>query len=253
MSAEDAEIPEEQPIPFAREDGRRADELREVRAELDYLDHPRGSCLIEMGRTRVLCAVSAEDRVPPHVIGTGRGWLTSEYAMLPASGEGRTPRERGRGSGRSLEIGRLIGRSLRAVVDLGAIPERTLVVDCDVIQADGGTRTAAITGAYLALARAAEALGREGKLKRPLLTGQVAAVSVGILGKTPVLDLDYAEDAAAAVDMNVVMTDGGALVEIQGSAEKRPFRKEELETLLALAEKGIHELLAIQRKALGTA
>ncbi|MEK6711394.1 MAG: ribonuclease PH [Nitrospinota bacterium] len=223
--------------------------MRPVRFRADYIRTAAGSCLVEMGGTRVLCTATVEDRVPPHKKGSGEGWVTAEYAMLPGSGAVRVPRERTRG-GRSMEIQRLIGRSMRAVVDLALLGERTLYIDCDVLQADGGTRCAAITGGYVALARAVAALVRKKQLAGSPLTGAVAALSVGIVRGRPLLDLDYAEDAEAEVDMNVVMTDGGRFVELQGTAEKAPFGKRDLGRLLRLAEGGIARLLKLQAKHL---
>lgn len=228
---------------------RRPDELRETRVQLDYIQTAAGSCLIEVGNTRVLCTASVEDKVPPHKRGSGEGWVTAEYSMLPGSGTTRVPRERAR-SGRSMEIQRLIGRSMRAAVDLSRLGDRTIYVDCDVLQADGGTRCASITGGYLALARAFSTLMASGKIAENPLTGAVAAVSVGIIENTPVLDLDYSEDVGADVDMNIVMTGAGAFVEVQGTAEGTPFRRSELDQLIGLAEKGIGELFEIQARAL---
>ncbi|MEE9274438.1 MAG: ribonuclease PH [bacterium] len=238
--------------PLVRADGRLPDELREVRAQLDYILTSAGSCLIEMGNTRVLCTASAEDRVPPHKRNSGEGWVTAEYSMLPGSGTSRVPRERAR-AGRAMEIQRLIGRSMRSVVDLSRLGERTIYIDCDVLQADGGTRCAAITGGYLALARAVATLMQTGKMREDPLTGSVAAVSVGLFGGTPILDLDFGEDASADVDMNIVMTGKGMFVEVQGTAEGSAFRKSELNELLTLAEKGIAQLQGIQSRLLSDA
>ncbi len=231
---------------------RRADELRAVRFERGFQRHAEGSVLVEFGATRVLCAASVEDRVPPFLKGKGQGWVTAEYGMLPRSTHTRNPREaaRGRQGGRTLEIQRLIGRSLRAVLDLAALGERTITLDCDVLQADGGTRTAAITGAYVALVDALGQLRRRGALQTDPVHGQVAAVSVGLYRGLAVLDLDYAEDVEAETDMNVVMNEAGAFVEVQGTAEGHAFRREELDRLLDLAAGGIGELLALQRQAL---
>jgi ribonuclease PH len=236
---------------MTRPSGRRPDELRPVRFQRGYQRHAEGSVLVEFGGTRVLCSASVEDRVPPFLKGKGQGWVTAEYGMLPRSTHTRNPREaaRGRQGGRTLEIQRLVGRSLRAVLDLKALGERTITLDCDVIQADGGTRTAAITGAYVALVDAVAALRAQGLAKDPV-HGQVAAVSVGIYRGTPVLDLDYAEDAEAETDMNVVMNDAGAFIELQGTAEGHAFHRAELDQLLELAGSGIRELLALQRAAL---
>jgi len=238
-----------------RHDGRIDSELREPLITPHWLPHALGSALIAMGDTKVLCAVSLEDRVPPHLKESGQGWVTGEYAMLPASGRERTSREvvKGRPSGRTMEIQRLIGRALRSVVDRTALGPRTLWVDCDVLSADGGTRTASITGAYVALALALAKL-REAKVVRvPVLTGMLAAISVGIVDGRPVLDLDYEEDSAAEVDMNVVRIDDGRYVEVQGTAETTPFRKEDLDAMLALADRGIDRLHALQRDVIGDA
>jgi ribonuclease PH len=236
-----------------RFDGRLPDQLRAVRLTPNYLEHAEGSVLIECGRTRVLCAVSVEETQPPHLLRTDRGWITAEYAMLPRSTHTRTPREstRGRVGGRTHEIQRLIGRSLRATVDLSKLGPRTLFVDCDVIQADGGTRTASITGAYVALVLALRKLVRRGTLKSPPLRTAVAATSAGIVKGDLVLDLDYAEDSAAAVDFNVVMTGEGEFVEVQGTAEGAPFTRQQMDRLIGLAESGIRQLFDIQQAALG--
>ncbi len=235
-----------------RPGGRAPDELRPVRIVLDPLEFPEGSALIEQGRTRVLCTVTVEERVPPFLAGSGRGWVTAEYGMLPRATPTRSPREavQGRPSGRTQEIQRLIGRALRAVVDLDKLGERTLIVDCDVLQADGGTRTAAITGAWVALVRAVGRLRAEGLLEADPIKQAVAAVSVGIVGGVPVLDLEYAEDSQAQVDLNVVMAADGRLVEIQGTAEAEPFSRDQLNQLLDLAEVGIRQLLKAQQAAL---
>jgi ribonuclease PH len=236
-----------------RPDGREAGALRLVTIEPRWLKAAAGSALITMGDTKVLCAASIEERVPPHLKDSGEGWVSGEYAMLPASGGTRTPREvvKGRPSGRTMEIQRLIGRALRAVVDRHALGTRTVWVDCDVLQADGGTRTASITGAYVALALALAKLREERLITGPVLTGQIAAVSVGVVEGRSVLDLNYVEDAAADVDMNVVRTGDGRYVEVQGTAETTPFDRDRLGSLLALADAGIDRLLAIQRDALG--
>ncbi|MFN4005608.1 MAG: ribonuclease PH [Hylemonella sp.] len=235
-----------------RSGGRAADQLRPVRITRHYTMHAEGSVLIEFGNTRVLCTASVEDRVPPHKKGSGEGWVTAEYGMLPRATHTRSEREaaRGRQTGRTQEIQRLIGRSLRAVFDLARLGERTLTLDCDVLQADGGTRTAAITGAYVAAHDAVSRLLAEGKLAASPLTGQVAAVSVGIVQGRPVLDLDYAEDSACDTDMNVVMTGAGHYIEVQGTAEGTAFSRREMDTLLALAEQGIAELVRLQNAAL---
>ena len=231
---------------------RAPDEMRAVTLERGFAKHAEGSCLIKFGDTHVLCTASLEDRVPPWLRGGGKGWVTAEYGMLPRSTGSRMGREaaRGKQGGRTLEIQRLIGRSLRAVVDRAALGERSITLDCDVIQADGGTRTASITGAYVALVDACRWLQKKKLLKRDPIHGQVAAVSVGIYGDTPVLDLDYPEDSEAETDMNVVMNDGGGFIELQGTAEGHAFRREELDELLNLAIKGIEELLEAQRNAL---
>ena len=235
-----------------RVDGRANDELRPASISLGYQAFAEGSALIELGRTRVLCAVSVEEKVPRFLKGEGIGWVTAEYAMLPRSTLTRTPRgiSPERIAGRNQEIQRLIGRSLRAVTDLVALGERTLTVDCDVLQADGGTRTAAITGGYVALFVALHNLKKQGTLASVPLNGVVAATSVGIMGREELLDLCYEEDYRAAVDFNVVMTDKGEFVELQGTAEGAPFSKETIDALLALAEKGIKQLFKIQKAAL---
>ncbi len=228
-------------------------ELRQVRLQRGFTRHAEGSVLVEFGDTRVLCTASVEDRVPPFLRDTGRGWVTAEYGMLPRATNTRTDREaaRGKQSGRTQEIQRLIGRSLRAVIDLEALGARTITVDCDVLQADGGTRTAAITGGFVALHDALGWLKARGDLAALPVRDFVAAVSVGIYEGSPVLDLDYAEDSACGTDMNVVMTGGGRFVEMQGTAEGEPFSRAEADALLALAERGIAELVAHQRRALG--
>jgi ribonuclease PH len=220
-----------------------------VRIERGYTKHAEGSVLVAFGDTRVLCTASIEERVPTFLRGKGEGWVTAEYGMLPRSTHSRMGREaaQGRQGGRTLEIQRLIGRSLRACVDRGALGERTITLDCDVLQADGGTRTAAITGAYVALVDACRTL----KLPRSPVLGAVAAVSVGLYRGVPVLDLDYAEDSDCDTDMNVVMNDGGGFIEVQGTAEGHAFRRAEMDAMLALAEKGIAELVAAQRAVLG--
>ena len=234
---------------FARTDGRAPDEMRPARITPGFLPYAEGSVLIEMGNTRVVCAASLEDRVPPFLRNTGQGWLTAEYAMLPRATQTRTAREIGRGgpSGRTHEIQRLIGRSLRAVADMKALGERTITIDCDVLQADGGTRTAAITGAFVALALANQQLLKIGKISRSLTTDQVAAVSVGIVGGTPLLDLKYDEDSKAEVDMNIVCTGDGRFIELQGTAEREPFSRAQMDELVALGERGIQALIEIQK------
>ena len=240
---------------FARTDGRAADELRPVRITPGFLPYAEGSVLIEMGNTRVVCAASLEDRVPPFLRNSGQGWLTAEYAMLPRATQTRTAREIGRGgpSGRTHEIQRLIGRSLRAVADMKALSERTITIDCDVLQADGGTRTAAITGAYVAFALASQNLLKAGKLSRSVITNQVAAVSVGIVSGVPLLDLKYDEDSRAEVDMNVVCTGDGRFIELQGTAEREPFSREQMDELVALGMRGIAELIGMQKMIISDA
>jgi ribonuclease PH len=236
-----------------RADGRAADALRTVRIERHYTRHAEGSVLVCFGDTQVLCTASVEERVPPHRRGSGGGWVTAEYGMLPRATHTRSDREaaRGKQSGRTQEIQRLIGRSMRAVFDLSKLGERTIQLDCDVLQADGGTRTAAITGAYVAAYDACSWLRAQGKLSDWPLTQAVAAISVGIVDAVPMLDLAYTEDSACDTDMNVVMTDAGGFIELQGTAEGRTFSRTELAALLGLAEKGIGELLGKQRQALG--
>jgi ribonuclease PH len=236
-----------------RPSGRRSDELRAVRLQRRYTKHAEGSVLVQFGDTHVLCTASVEERVPPFLRDTGRGWVTAEYGMLPRATNTRTDREaaRGKQSGRTQEIQRLIGRSLRAVVDLAALGPRSIQVDCDVLQADGGTRTAAITGAFVALHDALGFLKSKNLIQTLPLRDFVAAVSVGIHQGTPVLDLDYAEDSSCDTDMNVVMTASGRFVEMQGTAEGAPFSRAEADALLGLAERGIAELIAQQRRALG--
>lgn len=235
-----------------RPSGRQPNEMRSVQLVTGYTRHAEGSVLAQFGDTRVLCTASVESRVPPFLKGQQKGWVTAEYGMLPRATHTRSTREaaRGKQGGRTLEIQRLIGRSLRAVVDLAGLGERTVTIDCDVIQADGGTRTAAITGGYVALALAAERLVASGLIARNPVHGQIAAVSVGIVGGAAVLDLDYAEDSDAETDMNVVMNEGGGFVEIQGTAEGHAFLRGELEQLLDLAHGGIKHLLAAQAAAL---
>ena len=234
---------------------RAADELRPVQIVSDFTCHAEGSVLIRCGRTEVLCTASVEERVPPFKRGSGSGWVTAEYGMLPRSTHTRSSREaaRGKQSGRTLEIQRLIGRSLRACIDLDALGERTITIDCDVLQADGGTRTASITGGWVALAIAVARQSAKKRLRNNPIHGQIAAVSVGIVDGEPVLDLDYPEDSSAETDMNVVMNDGGGYIEVQGTAEGHAFRRDELDALLALAEAGIAELVDAQRAALEAA
>ncbi len=235
---------------MARIDNRANDDLRPVKITLGYQDYPEGSALIEMGKTRVLCAVSVEDRVPPFLKGQGTGWVTAEYSMLPRATHTRTSRNPERQAGRSQEIQRLIGRSLRAAVDMKVLGERTFTIDCDVLQADGGTRTASITGAYVALYVALNKLKKMGVYKIIPVKCAVAAVSVGVVDRLKMLDLCYEEDSRAGVDFNVVMTDKGEFVELQGTAEGKPFSKETIDGLITLADKGIKQLFEEQKKAL---
>ena len=235
---------------MSRPDGRRPDQLRPITLTRDFIRHAEGSVLVEFGATRVICTASVEDKVPPFLRGQGQGWVTAEYGMLPRSTATRTPRETTRTGGRSQEIQRLVGRSLRAVVEMAKLGERTFWVDCDVIQADGGTRTAAITGGFIALADALAKLVEVQLLPSLPLRDQVAAASVGVVAGTAVLDLDYPEDSSAEVDMNVVMTGSGEFVEIQGTAEQVPFGPDRLQEMLALARRGIEQLVALQRRAL---
>ncbi|MCA1558064.1 MAG: ribonuclease PH [Acidobacteria bacterium] len=237
---------------FARTDGRAFDELRAVRITPDFMPFAEGSALIEMGQTRVICTASVEERLPPFLRNKGQGWVTAEYAMLPRATLSRTQREIGRGgpSGRTHEIQRLIGRSLRAVADLTLLGERSITLDCDVLQADGGTRTAAITGAYVAFALAVRRLMRHGKIEKNPVTSELAAVSVGIVEDAALLDLKYDEDSRADVDMNVVCTGDGRFIEIQGTAEGAPFTRDEMDNLLTLASLGIERLLLAQREAI---
>lgn len=236
----------------ARPSGRAPDELRPIRITRRFTRHAEGSVLIECGETRVLCTASVEETVPSFLRNSGKGWVTAEYGMLPRSTHTRNKREAstGKQGGRTLEIQRLIGRALRAVIDLKALGERTITVDCDVLQADGGTRTASITGSYVALVDAVNSLVKNGKLRDSPIHGQVAAVSVGIWSGLPVLDLDYAEDSEAETDMNIVMNNGGGFIEVQGTAEGHAFRRDELDALLNLAANGCGQLLARQLEAL---
>lgn len=240
---------------FERTDARAPDELRAVKITPGYLSYAEGSVLMEMGQTRVICSASIEDRVPPFLRNTGHGWVTAEYAMLPRSTLQRKQRETGRGgpSGRTHEIQRLIGRSLRAITDMKILGERTITLDCDVLQADGGTRTAAITGSYVALALASKRLLRAGRIARSLVTNQVAAISVGLVDNTPLLDLKYDEDSRADVDMNVICTGDGRFIEIQGTAEREPFTREQMDYLLNLATRGIENLIRLQRETIARA
>ena len=237
---------------FVRSGGRAAHQLRPVRITRRYTIHAEGSVLIEFGHTKVLCTASVQEKVPPHKKGSGEGWVTAEYGMLPRATHTRGDREaaKGKQSGRTQEIQRLIGRSLRAVFDLKALGERTIALDCDVIQADGGTRTASITGAFVAAQDAVNHLLASGKLSASPITQPVAAISVGIVQGTPLLDLEYTEDSACDTDMNVVMTSDGDFVEVQGTAEGVPFSRKEMDALLSLAEDGIRELTRLQNEAL---
>ena len=237
---------------FSRSGGRAPDQLRPVRITRHYTMHAEGSVLIECGATQVLCTASVEDKVPPHKRGTGEGWVTAEYGMLPRATNTRGAREaaKGKQSGRTQEIQRLIGRSLRAVFDLKKLGERTITLDCDVLQADGGTRTASITGAWVAAHDAVGTLLKSGTIASTPLTGAVAAVSVGIVRGTPLLDLEYVEDSACDTDMNIVMTGAGHYVELQGTAEGAAFSRTELDRLLQLGESGITQLLTLQRQSL---
>jgi len=235
-----------------RPSGRAPAELRAIKLTRNYTKHAEGSVLVEFGDTKVICTASVNEGVPRFLKGKGEGWVTAEYGMLPRSTGSRMNREaaQGKQGGRTMEIQRLIGRSLRAVVDTAALGERTITIDCDVIQADGGTRTASITGGYVALADAIRHLREKKLIKKDPLHGQVASVSVGIHQGVPIVDLDYAEDSSAETDMNVVMNDGGAFIEVQGTAEGHAFRREELDAMLALADQGIRQLLEKQREAL---
>lgn len=235
-----------------RPSGRAGNQLRRIHLARGFTKHAEGAVLIECGDTRVLCTASVLEKVPPHVKGTGAGWLTAEYGMLPRSTHTRSDREaaRGKQSGRTQEIQRLIGRSLRMAVDLDKLGERTIHVDCDVLQADGGTRTASITGAWVAVHDAIEWLIRAGKLPASVIRDHVAAISVGIYRGVPVLDLDYAEDSDCDTDMNVVMTGAGGIIEVQGTAEGHPFSRSELDSLLALAADGVDQLIAAQKAAI---
>ncbi|MDD9892232.1 MAG: ribonuclease PH [Gammaproteobacteria bacterium] len=237
---------------WSRPSGRAADQMREVRITRNYTCHAEGSVLVEFGNTKVLCTASVEERIPPWLKGKGSGWVTAEYGMLPRATGSRSRREAsaGKQSGRTQEIQRLIGRSLRAAVDLEALGENQITIDCDVIQADGGTRTASITGGYVALVDAINWLKANKKLKKDPIFGQIAAISVGMYEGEAVLDLDYPEDSNAETDMNVVMNEAGGFIEVQGTAEGHAFRRDEMDAMLALAEKGIKELTAAQAEAL---
>ncbi len=233
-----------------RSDGRGSNALRPVKIKRNYLKHAEGSVLIEIGDTKVICSASVEERVPPFLRNTGKGWVTAEYSMLPRSTNIRTPRDRGGGNGRAFEIQRLIGRSLRSVTDLSAFGERTIWIDCDVIQADGGTRTASITGAYVALVDAFQKMVKNGSIEKVPVKDSVAAISVGKVDGEVLLDLNYEEDSKAEVDMNVVMTGSGKFVEIQGTAEGGVFTKKEMDELMKIAQNGIKVLTRIQKKSL---
>ncbi|HVP39026.1 MAG TPA: ribonuclease PH [Candidatus Saccharimonadales bacterium] len=233
-----------------RIDGREPEQLRPTTIQCNVIRHAEGSALVDMGGTRVLCAATVDERVPPFLKGTGTGWVTAEYGMLPRSSAERIPRDHTR-SGRTQEIQRLVGRSLRAVTDLAAFGERQVILDCDVLEADGGTRTASVTGAFCALYDAFQKLKLAGKVNAPPLKDFVAAVSVGMLGSAPLLDLCYEEDHRAEVDMNVIMTGAGHFVELQGTAEQRPFDRALLDRMLALGEAGVRQLIELQKKALG--
>jgi len=234
---------------MVRIDGRGLDKLRKVTITRNYLKYPEGSCLIEMGNTRVICTASVEESVPQFLRNSGTGWVTAEYGMLPRSCQSRIPR--GKDSGRTYEIQRLVGRSLRSVTDMKYLGERTIWIDCDVIQGDGGTRTAAITGSFISLVDALQKLKKDGKIAKVPVGDYIAATSVGILDGNMLLDLCYEEDSKAEVDMNVIMTGSGEFIEIQGTAERRPFSKEKMDSMLDFAKKGIAELFTIQRKLVG--
>lgn len=236
---------------MTRESGRALDELRNVTLERDYIKNTDGSVLIRCGDTHVICTATIDDRVPPFLAGSGKGWVTAEYAMLPASASGGRIKRDSNTKGRALEISRLIGRSLRSVVDMTLLGERQILIDCDVIQADGGTRTASITGAYVALSMAVESIVAKESLNASPMVGQCAAVSVGMLKGQGHLDLCYVEDSAADVDLNLVMTSDGSIIEVQGTAEGKAFNRNELNTMLDLGEKGIRELFELQKQALG--
>lgn len=236
---------------MTREGNRLYNEIRPVKMTRQFIKHPLGSVLIEMGDTKVICNASVEERVPPFLKGKGKGWVTAEYDMMPASTHSRKQRaaSKGKVDGRSQEIQRLVGRSMRSIVDLEALGERTIWIDCDVIQADGGTRTASITGAYVALKDCVDALMAQGVIEKNPLIGQIAAVSVGVVNGQALLDLDYQEDSSAEVDMNVVMNQAGDYIEVQGTGEARPFSRQELNAMYDLAEKGIQELIKVQNSA----
>ena len=232
-----------------RLDGRGMDKIRKVTITRNYIKYPEGSCLIELGNTKVICTASVEENVPPFLRGSGTGWVTAEYGMLPRSCGSRIPR--GKDSGRTYEIQRLIGRSLRSVTEMKYLGERSIWVDCDVIQGDGGTRTASITGSFVALVDALQKLKKEGKIDRIPIQDYIAATSVGILNDNLILDLCYEEDSKAEVDMNVIMTGSGEFIEVQGTAERKPFSREKMDAMMDLAKKGIEELFSVQRKLVG--
>jgi len=234
---------------MVRLDGRGLDKIRKVIITRNYIKYPEGSCLIELGNTKVICTASVEETVPPFLRGSGTGWVTAEYGMLPRSCGTRIPR--GKDSGRTYEIQRLIGRSLRSVTEMKYLGERTIWIDCDVIQGDGGTRTASITGSFIALVDALQKLKKEGKISQVPIQDYIAATSVGILNGNMILDLCYEEDSKAEVDMNVIMTGKGEFIEIQGTAERKPFSKDKMDTMLDLAKKGIEDLFSVQRKLVG--
>ena len=236
-----------------RHDGRNPEELRPITISRGYIEHAEGSVLIECGKTKVICTATVEEKVPPFLKGKGEGWITAEYGMLPRATGTRNMREvnRGKPGGRTMEIQRLIGRALRSVIDLKALGERTVWIDCDVIQADGGTRTTSITGAFVALVDAMERLRKSGSVQKLPITDYLAATSVGIIGGIPMLDLAYVEDSKAEVDLNLVMTGQGGVVEVQGTGESGPFSRQQLDDLLALAESGVQRLVTIQRATLG--
>jgi len=238
------------PKTFSRPDGRKLDQLRKISFLPDFISYPEGSVLVNWGETRVLCNLTIQEKVPTWMSGRGRGWMTAEYALLPRSTQTRTPRETMGLKGRTQEIRRLIGRSLRMAVDLEQIGERTLLLDCDVIQADGGTRVASVTGGYVALALGLKPLIQSGEISPDALRPPIAAVSVGIVQGHPILDLNYAEDSQAEVDLNLVMTSEGQIIEIQGTAEGKPFSKTELDKMLTLAERGIYEIITLQKRLL---
>lgn len=235
---------------MVRIDGRKNDEIRELKIIPNYLIHPEGSCLVEIGLTRVICSASIEDKVPPFLKGTGCGWITAEYGMIPGATQTRSQREisKGKPSGRNQEIQRLIGRSLRSIVDTTLFPDKTIWIDCDVIQADGGTRCASITGAFIAMALAFDNLVKKKVLEKTPITSRIGAISVGILRGEKILDLKYEEDSIAEVDMNVVMTSDGRYIEVQGTAEHQPFSKKDLDEMLALAAKGIDKIFEIEKE-----